>query len=89
VIGVQKRKVVDTIVITAFILFYALVCYHGTVPDVLGGVMKLMIDGDSRELNWVLSRPAYALGNLTGLLFLIGIFSWIWLKVSKRLFKEK
>jgi len=85
----MKKKVIDIIVITAFTIFNTIVCYHGDVPDVIGGTIRLLIDGDPRELYWALSRPAYALGNLIGFLVIVGIFSWIWLKVSKRLFKEK
>ena len=85
----MKKKVIDIIVITAFTIFNVIVCYYGNTPDVIGGTVRLLIDGDPRELYWALSRPAYALGNLIGFLVIVGIFSWIWLKVSKRLFKEK
>ena len=85
----MKKKVIDIIAIISFTIFYAIVCYHGEVPDILGGTVRFLIDGETWELNWVLSRPAYALGNLIALLILIGIFSWIWSKISKRLFKEK
>ena len=85
----MKKKVVDVIAIISFTIFYAIVCYHGEVPDVIGGTVRLLIDGDPRELYWTLTRPAYALGNLIGFLVIVGIFSWIWLKVSKRLFKEE
>ena len=85
----MKKKVVDIIVISAFTIFNVIVCYYGNTPDVIGGTVRLLIDGETWELNWVLSKPAYALGNLIGFLVIVGIFSWIWLKVSKRLFKEK
>jgi len=85
----QKRKIINIIVISAIIIFNVMVSYYGDTPDVIGGTVRLLIDGDPRELYWALSLPAYALGNLIGFLVIVAIFSWIWLKVSKRVFKEK
>ena len=85
----QKRKIIDIIVITAFIIIHALICYYGRTPDILGGLVRLLVEGNPWELYVVFSYPAYALGNLVGNLIIIGIFILVWLKVSKRVFREK
>ena len=57
----KKRRLINIVVITLFIIIHAIVCYRGKIPDIVGGIVRLAINGDPRELYVVLSEPTYAI----------------------------